>query len=194
MDCCAHRPWTAATVALLAGLSATACAQPPAAPQGLLQPSDLQQLEVVDAQVETPIGSVTRCEAVRDPHRELLGDGDFYRYDVKTDDDLAGTVWTGAYRPDADDVDTLWDYLPTTPTECPDIRRVEADRAMAAGAAEAAGLDPIDVQVYNASGYGTRAYALVDDRVVVVATSHDLTLDVDLPQLVATAVERSSGT
>jgi len=183
------RHLVAPCVLLAVGLGA--CSAPPSAPAGLLRPDDLQGLSVVEVGVESPVGSLTRCEVVRDPHRDLLGDGEFYRYEVEAADDRTGSVWTGSYEPRAEVLEALEAYLPTTPAECPDVRRVEADPVVAGVAADEAGLPDEAVQVYDAEGYGTRAYAVAGGVLVVVAVSAELVDEVDLAALVSSAVARA---
>ncbi|MEJ5914810.1 hypothetical protein [Pseudokineococcus sp. 1T1Z-3] len=178
----------ALAVSLLLG-----CARLPEAPAFLLQPADLEGVEVVEAvEAVLPMGSFLPCQVLGDPQRHVWGTGVHVEYRVEVDD-AAGFVISGAFAP-ADELATeLLDFLDGAASACRSDVEVVLDEGAAAAVADAADVDEADVRVLRSGPGWTpnwRAYVLLDDGrlVVVQAGGTDVVAAIDLPATTAAAV------
>lgn len=177
-----------AAVSGLALLPVVACASAPAAPEPLLQPQDLQGLSVDDAVPDAfPPGALEDCPGERDPHLDLSGSAGTWNYYIDLEEGGREGLTTAVHAPDADVLDAVLDYA----ARCSGPPEVMTDEDAAREVARAAELPDDAVTVYRSGDTGwPRAYAVVGTDLVLVEVGPRLVPEVDLVELMASAVSR----
>lgn len=185
----AHLAGTGLVVSgLLAG-----CGGGPAAPEGFLQPRDLQGWRVDDVVTTAAVVTLATCETGPDPHEDLDPDGAMWTYFVDAPDGTRRpSLRTGVYAIQDGVVEEVLADADAGPSRCPQLD-LGTDPDQAAAVAQATGLDPDRVRVVSTGERGfTRVYAADATHLVIVEVGVDVVSELDVPQLTVEALERAA--